>query len=136
MLESANNNKLEVDVKDNGAMTKLGEAVGIKMAAICPKIFSYLIEEKRAKEEQLEIIGKLKSIIEGDFNYVIVKDNNGREQKLIWLRYFKGSDDLIENMGKLAGKKVRIVYADLECYSPKAKSYVKQKEIIELIFEE
>ena len=136
MLESANNNKLEVDVKDNGAMTKLGEAVGLKMAAICPKIFAYLIEDKKAKEQQLEIVGKLKSIVEGDFNYVIVKDNAGREQKLIWLRYFKGSDELLENMGKLAGTKVRILYADLECYSPKAKSYVKHKEIIELMFEE
>ncbi len=136
MLESANNNKLEVDMKDNAQMTKLGEAVGLKMAAICPKIFTYLIEAKKVKEEQLEIVGKLKSIIEGDFNYVVVKDDAGREQKLIWLRYFKGSDDLMDNVGKLAGKKVRIKYADLECYSPKAKSYVKYKEIVELMFEE
>ncbi len=136
MIESPSIQKLDLDLSDAEAGRKMGEKVGVKMATICPKVFKYFIgdgDEEEASTKQTE--GTIKKLTEGEFNYLTIKESNGREVKLIWLRYFKGSEELIENITKLEGRKVKIVYEDVECYSPQAKSYLVMKEIRELVFE-
>lgn len=136
MIEAASNQNYDIDTTDPEAGRKFGEKVGAKMATICPKVFVYLLDEDRTPAEPTKkIAGTIKKIVEGEFNYLIVKDSNGREVKFIWLRYFKGSEELLENISKLEGKKVTIAFEEIECYSPQAKTYLVLKEIRELVFE-
>jgi hypothetical protein len=136
MMEAASNQKYDIDITDPEAGRKFGEKVGAKMATICPKVFIYLLDEDRTPAEPAKKIeGTIKKIVEGEFNYLLVKDSNGREVKFIWLRYFKGSEELLENVSKLEGKRVTIAFEEVECYSPQAKSYLVMKEIRELVFE-
>ncbi|MBI3218488.1 MAG: hypothetical protein HYZ44_03170 [Bacteroidetes bacterium] len=136
MIEAASNQKYDIDATDAEAGRKLGEKVGAKMATICPKVFIYLLDDERSPAEATKkIVGTIKKLIEGEFNYLLIKDSSGREVKLIWLRYFKGSEELLENNGKLEGKKVTIAFEEVECYSPQAKSYLVLKEIRELVFD-
>ncbi|NOS91922.1 MAG: hypothetical protein HOP30_08365 [Cyclobacteriaceae bacterium] len=136
MIEIAGNQKYDIDVSDAEAGRKLGEKVGAKMATVCPKVFVYLLDDERKPTEPTKKVeGTIKKMIEGEFTYLLIKDSNGREVKLIWLRYFKGSEELLEKSGKLEGKKVTVSFEEIECYSPQAKSYLVLKEIRELVFE-
>lgn len=137
MIESAQNNNMDLDMADGDAMRKLGEKVGLQMASICPKVFEAFIGDDEETEEatNISISGKIKSIEEGDFLYVNFKEDSGKEHKLIWLRYFSGSDEFQEDPKKLVGKRGTVTYQNIECYLPKAKIYYNNKEIIDLQLE-
>jgi hypothetical protein len=138
LLESIQKNKIDVNISDGEAMGELGEKVGLQMAPICPKVFESFIAaagEDEGEDEVIEITGKVKSIEEKEFLYVNFKEDSGKEHKLLWLRYFNGSDDFVEDPKKLVGKKATITYRNFECYQPKAKIYYNNKEIIDLKLE-
>lgn len=131
MIESAQRNNMELEMSDGEAMQKLGEKVGLQMAPICPDLFRAFIDDTE-EAETLSISGKIKSIETGDFLYINIKEDGGKEHKLIWLRYFPGSDEFADDPKKLVGKSVTITYQNIECYLPKAKVYYNNKEITEL----
>lgn len=132
MLESAQRNKLEMDMGNVQAMTELGQKVGIQMAPLCPEVFKALINPDEQTEEVVEaeddteyftLTGKVKSIEEKEFIYVTLKEASGKEQKFIWLYYFEGSDEFKNEPKKLIGKDVAITYIVLEVFQPKSKVY-------------
>ena len=133
MLESAQKNKVSVDISDTEAMTALGEKIGLLMVSVCPDVFKVFMN-KEEPEEQVEeieedeteyftVAGTIKSIEEKDFFYINLKDESGKDYKFIWLYYFQGSDDFKEDPKKLIGKKVEITYILLEALHPKSKVY-------------
>ncbi len=136
MLESAQRNNMDLEMTDSEAMRKLGEKVGIQMAPICPDVFSAFIEQGKDETDVLSLSGKIKSVEEKDFLFITLKENGGKEHKLIWLRYFPGSDEFQEDPKKLVGKHVSITYQEIECYLPKAKLYYNNKEITSLQIDE
>jgi hypothetical protein len=131
LIEAAQEQGLDMDFSNADAMRSLGEKVGIKMASIClenlMKFAGQDIGGDRVNEEMVE--GTVKSVETGDLVFIVLKETSGRESKFIWLRYFEGSDEFVENPKKLAGKNVVITYAEIEYYVPKAKDYFKQKEL-------
>ena len=66
MIASADANSLSYEVTNKESMTELGKKVGIKMAGICPVVFTYLTEASEEKKHQV-IDGKIKSVVEGEF---------------------------------------------------------------------
>lgn len=132
MLESIQTHELDIELSDEAAMTAFGEKVGLQMAPICPTLFSVFMEDGEDEVEILELVGKIKSIETDEFLFVILKDESGKEHKLLWFRYFPGSDDFKAEPKKLIGKNVTIVYENQECYFPKTKTYRDSKEIREL----
>lgn len=135
LLESAQATGMELDMSDAGAMRSLGEKVGMQMAGICPEVFSSFMEDGGGQEEESEMVtitGKVKSVDDGDFLTISLKEDSGKEHKLMWLRYFPGSDEFQDDPKKLVGKRVEITYQSLECYQPKAKIYYNNKEITNL----
>ena len=136
MLESIQKNNIDVEVSDGVAMRGFGEKVGLQMAPLCPNVFSFLTrDETEQRENSLQfftVSGKIKSIDESDFLFLNLREESGKETRLIWLQYFKGSDDYIAEPRKIVGKKVSVKYQPIECYLPKAKGYYSYKQIIEL----
>lgn len=133
MLESINAHEIDIEVSDEAAMTKFGEQVGMQMAPICPTVFKAFIEsEEEVQPQAVELTGTVKSIESGEFLYIIFKEDSGKEHKLLWFRYFPGSDDFKDNPKGLIGKKATVFYHDIECYFPKMKAYYNTKEIVEL----
>jgi len=63
------------------------------------------------------------------FNYLIIKDQNSSEKSFLWLRQFPGSEQFMNGTAKLAGKKVKVSWQEIEVYLPAAKGYYKVKEI-------
>lgn len=131
LIESAQRNNLKLEIGNTQAMTELGQKVGLLMAPLCPDFFKVFIKKEGAVEEMEEqddtefftVSGKIKVIEEKDFLYVILKETSGREHKFIWLLYFSGSDEFIDDPKKLVGKDVTITYMTLEALQPKSKTY-------------
>jgi hypothetical protein len=132
MLEGIQTHDLGIDITDDAAMSKFGEKVGLQMAPICPSLFTVFMEDPQEEKEVLELTGKIKSVETNEFLFVILKEDSGKEHALLWFRYFPGSDEFKDDPKKLVGKKITIVYQDIECYFPKQKAYNHAREIVEL----
>jgi hypothetical protein len=130
--------KINVDLNDPSSFQKLGEQIGFKMAAICPQTLMKVATVQQgaaaapapgASQPVSELAGTMKGLQGDDFQYVVVTEDSGREHKFLWLRYFKGSEKLIEDPKSLMGKKVKVTFATIESYSAKLKDYTNRKEI-------
>lgn len=134
MMESAQRNKIELDMSNLEAMTRLGEKVGTQMAPICPEVFKAFMDDavedietdESMEEDETEyftVAGKIKSVEEKDFVYVTLKDASGKEHRFAWFYYFEGSDEFKANPKSMIGKDVTITYILLEVFQPKTKAY-------------
>lgn len=116
----------DIDMKkiDKGDGEKLGRLVGLKMASNCSN-FTELISRISSNEpESASIEGTITDFISEQFVTIVIKDEDGRDQKIIWLDYFKNSEKLLQK-GK--NKNVTIEYEERELYSPKFNDYIKYK---------
>ncbi|MCI5084065.1 MAG: hypothetical protein MRY78_20365 [Saprospiraceae bacterium] len=126
--------KYEVDPSNPQSFSKFGEKIGFRMAATCPAILQKVAtvgnaDQTDAKRVVSEMVGTVKAIRGTDINFLVIKDEQGRDQTFVWLRYFNGSDLLMDDVEELVGQKVKVTYSLIELYSPKAKDYYNQKEI-------
>ena len=133
MMESAERNKLAMDLTDLQAMTELGQKVGMQVAPLCPEVFKVFAKEEEALEEIVEeeeddteyftASGKITAVEVKDFVYVTLKETSGTTHKLIWIYSFPGSDDFKSDPKKLTGKNATFTYVILEAFQPKTKTY-------------
>ena len=121
------------------AASKFGEQVGMNMAKYCPEALIALAEgyDEEPTEELFEVSGSLIDVVGAEFSTVILKDEDGKTQKFLWLQNFKGSDSLIQSLENLNEQSnVTLTYNNIECYSPQLKGYIIRKVIVELTFVE
>ena len=101
-----------VDIQDPSSFSKFGEQVGFRMASKCPTILQKVATVNSAPTEAnkpvSEMVGTIKSIRGSDINFLVITDDQNRDQTFIWLRYFSGSDMLIDGFKDVVGKKVKI----------------------------
>jgi hypothetical protein len=143
MLESINNNKIDVEITNSEAMREFGQKVGIQMAPICPSVFKAFVNDNNGESSNKDnekavtaLNGKVKAVEVDGFLYLTLKEDAGNEQRLIWLSNFDGSDSFVTDPKKLIGKSVSLKYRSVEYYLPKAKGYLSLKEIVELKIKE
>ncbi|MEL6140543.1 MAG: hypothetical protein AAFU67_02880 [Bacteroidota bacterium] len=126
-----------VNYTDQLAMQQLGERTGVKMLSYCPDLIMKLgmesmEEEAAAKSDpptlRSALTGTLVSVTGDDILTVTVKESSGRPVKLLWLRYFPGSDKLID-AEQIVGKKLRIEFESIDVYSKQSGDYVTRREI-------
>lgn len=127
--------ELNINLHDADGMRQFGEKVGLRMAGICPDILLKIAElsQPQASTDN-ELVGTIVRTGGEEFGFVIVRDEQGREHKLLWLRYFKNSEQLIQDPQQVIGKRVRIHYETIECYAPKERDYFERKEIKRMEF--
>ena len=135
MLEVIQEKKLDISISDSDAMEKFGQMVGIHMAGVCPNVFEAFMDNTQSESkaaDEIEISGTVKSIDSKDMATISVRDDSGKEHKLLWLHYFTGSDDFVSDPKKMIGKKVSLSYKISDVYSPSRKAYVTVKELTRL----
>lgn len=117
---------LNVSFNDNASMVKLGEDVALKMLPYCPDVLMVFAESYDETEDYvvdyLETYGEFTKIKTEQFNVVYFKDNNNREQKMLWFGYFEGSN-LLSDTKALKGQKLYIVYEEMELFDPNIDDY-------------
>lgn len=143
----------DFDLGNSEGLEKMGEKIGLIMFSKCPQILmavaasmggegddpeiAAMMEEEMAWEGGEELSGTLMSMTStGDVNFLTVRDEEGVEHELMWLRYFEGSEALLEDSKSGVGRKATIYWVPMECYSAKEKDYRFRKEIRSLTFNE
>jgi len=132
-----------VDYANAQAMQRLGERAGVKMLNHCPDLIMELgmasMENKTNNTSTPPppppppatlpvVMGTLESVTGDDILTVTIKEPSGRSTKLLWLRYFPGSDLLID-ADQIAGKSLRIEFESIDVYSKRSGDYVIRREI-------
>lgn len=129
----------ELDISDQAAMQDFAQKIAMRMVTKCPQVMMKVASTSQGMPQSSET-PKTATILEGVFQGVSgsemavieIKEANGRTQKLLWMSYFQGSDQLISNPASLKGKAVTVEYETIEVYSPKAKEYFDRKKITSL----
>ncbi len=129
----------KISIEDEGAMEQLGERIGIAMLSSCPEVMMSIATadmDQDAKEEQDAVLQGTIQNIEGDkFTFVTIKTEAGRTEKLLWLSYFDGADELVQMGEKALNQKVSFTYIQIECYSNVHKEYINRKMITGISFD-
>lgn len=113
-------------------LESISEQIGVQLAMSCPSFLQLVsshpefINQTNLNPERT-IEGKLLLIQEADFTHIQVKGSNGRTEKLWWLEYFDGADELVSK--SLLSKNVNVRYIEKEVYSAALKDYIIIKVI-------
>ncbi|MBI5914192.1 MAG: hypothetical protein HY842_02350 [Bacteroidetes bacterium] len=130
----------DVSFTDQAAMTKVGEEVGTAMVYKCPDVMMKLAQTEIQSQPAAtaaatgEINGTVKAIEGSELAQIVITDESGRAQKLVWFGYFEGSERFINEPRKTIGKKVKVEYREIEAYSPQAREYYARKEVLSITF--
>ena len=116
----------DIDMKkvDKGDGEKLGRLIGLKMASNCASFTDLITRISSDEPNTNSVEGTIIDFITEQFITIVIKDEDGRDVKIIWLDYFKNSEKLLQK-GK--NKNVTIEYQERELYSPKNNDYIKYK---------
>lgn len=118
-----------IKMSTNGdAMEALGEEIGMKMAEYCPELLLsmaafYEDDEDFAEEanEIMSIVGTIEKVEDGTFHTLIIKGDDGRTYKMLWLTYVNNHDILLE---AVANKKPHtFTYYETEMYDNRINEY-------------
>jgi len=116
---------LNVSFNNENSLEQLGEDVALKMVTHCQDVIVTLAGTYTEEEEEgssVSIYGEFSRLKKDQFNTVIFKDNDNRNQKLLWLTYFDGAE-LFDNTDDLKNKKLKVTYYELELFDPKINEY-------------
>ncbi len=142
------------NLSDQEVMKGIARQISVEMAKVCPALMIETVRQKstpqssnytfappsspspvsfgRPATKGKSFQGIFFGLEEDDYAEILVRDEKGRYQKLLWLEAFEGSELLVRNPETLKGKKVRITYSEKEAYIPKIKGYAPKKIILKL----
>lgn len=134
-LSDAEREALRVDVSDQQSMMDFAQRIGMRAANRCPEVMMQFAQSQgqggAAVETRSVMEGTFQGLEAGEFAYLLIKAPGGQPQKLLWLRYFDGAEQL-KDPASLKGKKVRVTFSTLSAYSPQLKDYIDRKEVRKL----
>jgi hypothetical protein len=136
LLDGIQSLNLQVELSDAGAMQELGRKVGVVMVGKCPKVFEVLVKDemaKRSSDEANSVSGKVKAVDAKDYLTITLVEDSGKEHKILWIHYFEGSDQYVQDPRLLKGKNVTIDYTMKEVYMEKSKEYVTSKQAVKMV---
>lgn len=120
-------------------METVGEDLGGKLAADCPAFLTLftnnseataeLISGKKSDKVSGTVKGSFVKITNTELSFIEIKTSNGKIEKLYWMEYFEGSNDLMNTPLKFNNKNVTAKYVEKEIYKSTLKDYSKIKVI-------
>ncbi len=122
----------------------IGEKFGRNLVGKCPESIEFfmvsgkeMIEEQGGIPEVASYIGSgtsegsfVRLETTGDSPKLVIKLADGTEESFLWIRQFKGSDELEKQYKTLANKKVSVKWGEFRKYVFTMKGYAKAKEIL------
>jgi hypothetical protein len=73
--------------------------------------------------------GKLKKIETKGYTYLIITDEQGKDQSFLWLYSFEGADKIQNEFKKYKGKSIKVYWYENSVYDAKRKQYITGKQI-------
>lgn len=130
---------LNLDITDGENMKEFGQTLGMKLAMECPDFMRIVSGSKTFKDEfkkegssksTFTVSGTLVKVVPGELTHFIIRDAQGKTEKIWWMEYFDGADKLKD--AKNLNKSITIKYKESEIYSAAMKDYIKIKIAIGL----
>lgn len=115
------------DVGDAADAEKAGEKIGQLTVIGCPAFREFVknnletILDHRSSSPSMKYEGKILRVEGSPFAYLVVKNTIGKEEKMYWMEYFEGADQLGKR--SFLNKNVVIKYRELEVYQTLTKDY-------------
>ncbi|NDI86554.1 hypothetical protein [Undibacterium crateris] len=117
------------DIERKG-QEKAGAIIGTRMAAVCPGPITSLYS--MIKDTVTDISGTIQKIETEGYVSLIIKDTQGKTQKVVWLSPTKGNLDLPAQYTGLTGKMVTVRCEVKDIFDPRIGEYRPMKIITEI----
>lgn len=140
--------EFDFDLTDEAEATRIGEEIGMEvgmnLVSNCPEFMNMMIGSSMMDDEDIfevedegesrmaeELSGTFlgEEVTKGGFSYLVVKDEYGEKQRLLWLKPFSG-DELISE--SLEGSEVSVEWEPMYIRNGKEEDYLKAKVITRL----
>lgn len=121
-------------------LRSIGEKVGQLATLNCPVFMEFIssnlqeISKEQGGASTKTFAGKLLKLEGAAFPYLVVQNKQGRLEKLYWMEFFEGADQLTTQLQTHLNKPVTITYKELEVYQPLQKDYKTIKVITKAEF--
>ena len=116
----------KVEFGNKEGMSKLGEAVALKMLESCPDMIMELgkgsPDDANDEQEDAVVSGEVVEIKSEQFVTLQIKDQNGRNYSFLLLDYFETASLLTNNEIKKKDK-LNVSYTEIELFDSKAKEF-------------
>lgn len=118
------NHDIDLDHLDQVQGRKLGQLLGLRLAATCPN-FTKVIEQNTlsTEAEELQWKGSLVEIEQSQFVSFVGEDSEGKLMKFLVFEHFKNSSSWLDMGNEIKGKKVIISFERRELYDPKLNEF-------------
>ncbi len=112
----------------------------VKMDTMIIEEHTEMPDSTMAYEEaipRLLVKGKVEKLETKNYTFLVIKNENGKEERFIWLRNFGYdiAEDLARNFKKYKGKSITVEYGETEVFDTKSKKFVNYREIYSINWE-
>jgi hypothetical protein len=144
----ADENGYSISEIDEEVGRKIGEKFGMQLAVSCPEFIPYAMSmaDESSPEDTKGAMDRMRGFdvtgtsagtfvrldLSGDTPKLILKNTASEQETLYWIRRFPGSDRLETDAKQLVGKKIEVMWGELEKYNPQLRGYSKLREITQL----
>lgn len=141
----AKENGIDASNIDRETGEKIGMALGMKMATLgCKPYLDFALAQAEKNDdatpppppakdlEEGYTTGKIVRVDKNNYAYIVIKDDNGKEQRFLWLYNFENSDKFTSDAAQMIGKEVEIGWQQEEIFLPSENAYFDMKIITEL----
>ena len=136
---------------------QIGIEVGKKLGAMCPKFIELSIIMARNANQEVPLEeeydeSESDSVVESEYEddeigviqgrfvreeggaqrYIVI-NVDGIEEKLLWLYWFDGADDLLADASFYLNREVYVEYVDLEMFDGISRAYVPVKVLVSIL---
>jgi hypothetical protein len=114
---------------------KIGEKLGLKLSATCPKFLEMmrpLVKEVLKDDNDSEtgsLNGTVTEITQDGYTFLKLKLADGSQKRVAWLLFFDDAENINNDPKKLVGKKVEIEWKSVQLFYPKSNSFGTEKMI-------
>lgn len=130
----------KIETLDEKSMYEVGKDLGMHLATSCDKFLALMANnidqlkpsEKSTTKKQNVLNGTFLKLSVADVSFIEIKTATGKTEKLYWMSYFDGADDLATGTTKFMNKKVVAKFEEKEIYKPTLKDYIKIKVLVSL----
>lgn len=134
------------DLSDPEASREVGQSIGKEVGNwLAENCVSYraLQTQSTQSKPKVEMLsfplksteGSITELRGEELGFVILVDEYGDELSFLWLEKFTGSDEFLGRIEDLKGRRVKIIWREIQLYQVRTQNYRKSKEIrgIELL---
>ena len=127
-----------LDVNNSDDLEKIGEKVGQISTLGCPAFLNFIKNNMDAFNENTEssktYTGKIIRVEGAPFTYLLLQNKAGKTDKIYWMEFFEGSNELADNIKGITNTRVTIHYKEIEVYDAVVKEYKNIKVATKLEF--